>query len=174
MARLTEHERHTVTQRLLEGESPTKLSREFPVSRQYLSHLKSRLRRRDKRSGAPGAFDYTTAKDELRRKAYPAVSGALDDDSDAYKRGRIGLETLKGTGDLYDPQSGITEANISILVANVPAEFDALMARHGLLDGQGAATDVEKATALPVESVDVSEDGADSESRDARDGESSD
>jgi hypothetical protein len=173
MARLTEHERHTVTQRLLEGESPTKLSREFPVSRQYLSSLKSKLRRRDKRSGAPGEFDYTTAKDELRRKAYPAVSGALDDASDTYKRGRIGLETLKGTGDLYDEQGGNNETNISILVANVPAGFNELMARHGLLDEEVAETDVNQAKVLPVECTDVSDDVADSESQDTLDPESS-
>ena len=82
MAKLTEHERRAVTERLLAGESPTELSKEFRVSRQYLSSLKSKLRHRNERKTAPGEFDYQTKKDELRRKAYPAVSDALDDETD--------------------------------------------------------------------------------------------
>lgn len=121
MARLTEYERRVIVQRLLAGESPTTLSQQFPVSRQYLSALKSRLRHRDRRKDAPAEFDFLSAKDEIRRKAYPAVSDALDDPSDIYKRGRLGLETLRGTGDLYAEN----QVNVSVkaLIAQVPDDW---------------------------------------------------
>jgi hypothetical protein len=117
--RLTELERREIAKRLLAGESPTALSREYGVSRPYLSRVKSALRNRDDRRGKPAVFDYQTAKDELRRKAYPAVTAGLDCADDPYKRANVGVQVLKGTGDLF----GDTNVNVGIQLNNCPAEL---------------------------------------------------
>jgi len=101
------------------GASPSALSREFHVSRQSLSKLKSQLRRRDLRSDRPSQYDFEMAKQDLRRKAYPAVAAGLDCPKDPYKRGNLGVQVLKGTGDLF----GDTNVNVGIQLNQCPPEL---------------------------------------------------
>ena len=48
---------------------------------------------------AQDEFDATVARNTLRIKGYKAVEAGLDCDEDAYKRGSLGVATLKGLGD---------------------------------------------------------------------------
>src|SRR5262245_41435245 len=93
--RLTREQRRELTALIVTGAGPTEIARHYGVSREYVSRLRSRLK-----SVAPASLDYRTAREQLRQAAYPAVQGGLEDDADAYKRANLGIQVLKGTGDL--------------------------------------------------------------------------
>ena len=119
-SKLTEHQRHQIAERLLTGESPAALAREYGVSRPYLSRVRALLRgRRKLRRLAPAEFDYTTARDELRRKAYLAVLAGLDCDRDDYKAAALGVQVLKGMGDL----NADTNVTLQTMFAAVPPDW---------------------------------------------------
>ena len=121
-SKLTEHQRRQIAERLLTGESPTTLAREYGVSRPYLSRVRALLRgRRKLRRLAPAEFDYTTARDELRRKAYVAVLAGLNDPRDSYKRASLGVQVLKGVGDLVPDTT--MQVTIQMALAAVPPEW---------------------------------------------------
>src|SRR2546426_7163176 len=69
-------------------------------------------------------FPYTTlfrSRENLRRRAYPAVQAGLEDDSDAYKRANVGIQVLKGTGDLT-PDTAV-QVSIQTMLAAVPPDW---------------------------------------------------
>jgi hypothetical protein len=118
---LTEHERRQIIEKLAAGASPSAIAREYNISRQYASMLKSRLNRRELRKDRPAEYDLQMTKESLRRKAYPAVSAGLDCPDDPYKRGNLGVQVLKGVGD-FQPDN---TPNINVLIQNMPPEFRA-------------------------------------------------
>ena len=97
-------------------------------------------------------------KRRLAGKAVVALESGLDCTDDKYKAGRLGLETPRGTRHLYDEQTGNVEANINLLVANIPAGFEEMLRRHSTPD-ELAAHDAIAIEAAGI--VDTSEDGPD-------------
>ena len=125
--KLTENDRREIAEALIAGGSPTDLARQYGVSRQYLSRKKSELQGRKLRRKAPAAFDFTTAREEIRHKGNKALQDGLDveedDPSIRLKRGRLELDALKGTGDLVSENNVSVNMNIQQTFANLPEEW---------------------------------------------------
>ena len=59
----------------------------------------------------------TSWRSEARQKAVRSVNRALDDDSDVYKSGNIGVQVLKGLGD-FAPDS--QQVNVTAMLSSAP------------------------------------------------------
>jgi hypothetical protein len=130
MGRLNEADRKAVVAALVSGQSPTEISRAYRVSRQYVSKIKQDLRNQN-----PSHFDFTAAKERLRLKAYTGLESALDDPDDSYRRGRISLDTLKGTGDLIGDGNNINLSFAAVLTA-IPADMRSELNLESAEDGE--------------------------------------
>ena|SRR5213594_3886529 len=116
MAKLTREQRREMAALVLTGARNHEIAEKTGVRPETVSRLRSRLK-----SSAPAEFDYRTAREQLRQAAYPAIQAGLEDNSDNHKRASIGVQVLRGTGDLA------VETNVQIslqtALASVPVEW---------------------------------------------------
>jgi len=94
------------------GLRTTEIGARYGLHRVTVSRICSRFRREEPRSElASPAADY---KLRLKTKAISAVEAGLDDASDNYKRGNLGVVTLKGIGEFQGEQPSTQGVQITI------------------------------------------------------------
>src|SRR2546429_1890499 len=120
MGKLSPDQRHALANQLLSGARTSDVARQFGVTESHVSRIRSRLRQTGPLP--PSEWDYREARENLRRRAYPAVQAGLEDGSDNYKRANIGVQVLKGVGDLT-PDTAAVQVTIQTALAAVPPEW---------------------------------------------------
>jgi len=114
--KLTREQRREIAALVLTGARNPEVAEKYGVSHEYVSRLRSKMR-----AVAPASFDYRAERERLRVKAYGAVQTGLDDNTDSYKKAGIGIQVLKGTGDLTPDTT--MQISIQTMLAAVPPEW---------------------------------------------------
>jgi transposase-like protein len=114
-----------LTEELLAGEKNiSKLAAKHDVTRRTIYNYIRKIQKNKKAPLEP--LSDADFKATLKPKAVKAVEAGLDCTEDSYKRGALGIQFLKGTGDLQ-PDGMV---GINVLMKNIPsdlrAEFKAL------------------------------------------------
>lgn len=117
--RLTETEKRAIVAAVGVKGSMQQVADEFGVHRNTVSELCKSVR-----DEVPNSVLGASWRSQMREKAVVSVNRALDDDTDSYKSGAIGVNVLKGLGDFAPDQGNI---NVQQLAISMPQELVRLM-----------------------------------------------
>ena len=117
---LTELQRQAIIASVASGRSQISVAKDFGVHRNTVHALCVTVKPFVKR---PDPSVSTAWRDRMRSKAVVAVEAGLDCPDDAYKRGGLGVQALKGLGD-FAPEQAI---NVSAAWVQVPAGLQGLL-----------------------------------------------
>lgn len=118
MSKLTEADKLAIVASRAAGVAVNEIAKRHRVSRQTIHSVLSVLKKG--RPEAQEEFDAIVYRNRLRRKSYTAVEAGLDDQTDSYRRGTLGISFLKGVGDLRPDQ---THVNVNALINACPVEW---------------------------------------------------
>jgi hypothetical protein len=119
MPKLTEADRMAIVASRAAGVAVNELAKRYRVSRQTI-HTVCSVVKKSSRQEAQEEFDSITFRNRLRRKGFVAIEAGLDDSTDNYRRGSIGVQVLKGLGEFNDPDINV---HVNAMFAAVPPEW---------------------------------------------------
>jgi transposase-like protein len=110
------------------------IARKYGVSRATVYRIIEKLRKTNPEAGnrlSGGRPDLAELKKSLLVDSHVAIDRSVKDEGEVHKASSTGLAYLKGVGEHSSGERSV-DMDVNVLVANVPAGFDELMARHGM------------------------------------------